>query len=186
MSKKIDLQDPSAWQLLDWDEKPVHPNLKRTDAQVNRARANRLKAPRVAEALRGRNRGEEFSKQMSLRQKGIKKGPQSEQTKQKNRESNLGKIVSENTKKLMSINATIQMNDPANKKANSEQAIKRLAVPENNPNYKGLIYSTNINTGEVKSFNGPKDFINTDCNYFTVLKRIKSGQIYRNCTWSRK
>lgn len=104
----------------------------------------------------------------------------------KNRLGNLGKKVNPNTKKLMSINAIKQMNDPINKKANSEQAKKRLAIPENNPNYKGLIYGKNIITGEIKSYNGPKDFINTDCNYFTVLKRIKSGKIYRNCTWSRK
>jgi hypothetical protein len=44
MSKKIDLTDSKMWQSLDWDEKEVHPELKRTDAQVNRARANRLKA----------------------------------------------------------------------------------------------------------------------------------------------
>jgi ssDNA-binding Zn-finger/Zn-ribbon topoisomerase 1 len=43
MSKKIDLSNSKMWQSLDWDEKEVHPNLKRTDAQVNRTRANRLK-----------------------------------------------------------------------------------------------------------------------------------------------
>lgn len=157
-----------------------------SEAKINRTIANRIKAPQVAEALRGKSRGEEFSRKMSERQKGIKKGPQSKETKQRNRESNLGRIVSDEIKKLLSANALIQMNDPNNKKANSEQAIKRLAVPENNPNYKGLIYSKNINTGEIKSYNGPKDFINTDCNYFTVLKRIKSGKIYHNCIWSRQ
>lgn len=44
MTKKINLQDSSAWQSLDWDEKEVHPELKRTDAQVNKARGNKLKA----------------------------------------------------------------------------------------------------------------------------------------------
>lgn len=44
MTKKINLQDSTAWQSLDWDEKEVHPELKRTDAQVNKARGNRLKA----------------------------------------------------------------------------------------------------------------------------------------------
>ena len=38
MSKKIDLSNNEMWQSLDWDEKIVHPNLKKTDAQVNRAR----------------------------------------------------------------------------------------------------------------------------------------------------
>lgn len=57
MSKKINLQDSSAWQSLDWDEKEVHPELKRTDAQVNRARANRLKAnnPEFIEKFQGEN-----------------------------------------------------------------------------------------------------------------------------------
>jgi hypothetical protein len=44
MTKKVDLSQSSAWQSLDWDEKPVHPNLKRTDAQVNVSRANKIKA----------------------------------------------------------------------------------------------------------------------------------------------
>jgi hypothetical protein len=39
MSKKIDLSNSEMWQSLDWDEKIVHPNLKKTDAQVNRARS---------------------------------------------------------------------------------------------------------------------------------------------------
>jgi hypothetical protein len=56
-SKKIDLQDSSAWQSLDWDDKEVHPELKRTDAQVNRARANRLKAnnPEFLQKFQGEN-----------------------------------------------------------------------------------------------------------------------------------
>lgn len=44
MPKKIDLSNSEMWQSLDWDEKEVHPNLKRTDGQVNIARGNRLKA----------------------------------------------------------------------------------------------------------------------------------------------
>jgi hypothetical protein len=44
MSKKIDLSNSKMWQSLDWDEKVVHPNLKITDAQVNKARSNKLKA----------------------------------------------------------------------------------------------------------------------------------------------
>lgn len=44
IKNKIDLTDSSMWQSLDWDEKEVHPNLKRTDRQVNVARANKLKA----------------------------------------------------------------------------------------------------------------------------------------------
>ena len=57
MTKKIDLTDSSAWQSLDWDEKIVHPEMKRTDAQVNRARANRLKAnnPEFIEKFKGKN-----------------------------------------------------------------------------------------------------------------------------------
>jgi uncharacterized DUF497 family protein len=39
MSKKIDLSNSEMWQSLDWDEKEVHPNLKKTDTQVNRARS---------------------------------------------------------------------------------------------------------------------------------------------------
>lgn len=44
MTKKINLNDSKMWQSLNWDEKEVHPNLKRTDGQVNIARANRIKA----------------------------------------------------------------------------------------------------------------------------------------------
>ena len=44
MTKKIDISNNEMWQSLDWDEKEVHPELKRTDAQVNKARGNRLKA----------------------------------------------------------------------------------------------------------------------------------------------
>jgi len=38
MTKKIDLSDSKMWQSLDWDEKEIHPDLKKTDTQVNRAR----------------------------------------------------------------------------------------------------------------------------------------------------
>jgi len=53
MTKKINLEDASLWQSLDWDEKEVHPNLKRTDAQVNKARGNKLKAqnPKFIETM---------------------------------------------------------------------------------------------------------------------------------------
>lgn len=44
MTKKINLNDSKLWQSLNWDEKEIHPNLKRTDGQVNIARANRIKA----------------------------------------------------------------------------------------------------------------------------------------------
>ena len=39
MTSKFNLNDPSAWQSLNWDEKEVHPNLKKTDAKVNRSRS---------------------------------------------------------------------------------------------------------------------------------------------------
>lgn len=39
MNKKVDLNDPSAWQSLNWDEEEVHPSLKKSDATVNRARS---------------------------------------------------------------------------------------------------------------------------------------------------
>jgi hypothetical protein len=161
------------------------------EASINRRTANKLKAndptiiAKIKKALTGKTRSEKVKQDMSQRRKGVKLGPTSAETKEKLRQINLGKVVSEDTKKIMSVNAIIQMNDPANKKANSEQAKKRLAIPENNPNYKGLIYSKDITTGNMKIYNGPKDFIDTDCNYFTVLKRIKSGKVYRNCIWSR-
>lgn len=154
--------------------------------KVNVIIANVNKGPQMSEILSGRTRSEEFSKKMSERQKGIKKGPQSEKTKERNRQSNLGRIVSDKTKKILSEQANIRMNDPKNKKANSEQAKQRLSTPENNPNYKGLIYSKNIDTSDVRSFNGPKDFVDTEYNYFTVLKRIKSGKVYKNHIWYRK
>lgn len=39
MNKKIDLNDSSAWQSLNWDEEEVHPDLKKSDATVNRSRS---------------------------------------------------------------------------------------------------------------------------------------------------
>lgn len=36
---KINLNDASAWQSVNWDEKEVHPDLKKTDAKVNRTRS---------------------------------------------------------------------------------------------------------------------------------------------------
>jgi ssDNA-binding Zn-finger/Zn-ribbon topoisomerase 1 len=62
MNKKIDLQDPTAWQSFDWGEKEVHPDLKRTDAQVAHARANKLKADNP-----------EFRKNVSLAKTGVKR-----------------------------------------------------------------------------------------------------------------
>jgi hypothetical protein len=44
MKKKIDLNDPDAWSNLDWDEPVVPSVLKKTDATINKGRANRLKA----------------------------------------------------------------------------------------------------------------------------------------------
>lgn len=41
---KIDLNDPKAWAEVDWNEPEVPALLKKTDASVNRARANRLRA----------------------------------------------------------------------------------------------------------------------------------------------
>lgn len=40
----IDINDPNAWANIDWSDNEVHPELKKTDAQVNKGRANRLKA----------------------------------------------------------------------------------------------------------------------------------------------
>jgi hypothetical protein len=42
--KKIDVNDPSLWQSIDWDEKPQPDLLKKSDHHVNLGRANRLKA----------------------------------------------------------------------------------------------------------------------------------------------
>jgi hypothetical protein len=39
MNKKIDLNDSFAWQSLNWDEEEVHPDLKKSDATVNRSRS---------------------------------------------------------------------------------------------------------------------------------------------------
>ena len=39
MNKKIDLNDSSAWQSLNWDKEEVHPDLKKSDATVNRSRS---------------------------------------------------------------------------------------------------------------------------------------------------
>jgi hypothetical protein len=43
-SKKVNINDPAAWANLDWDKPTIPDALKKTDAQVNIARANRLKA----------------------------------------------------------------------------------------------------------------------------------------------
>ena len=44
MNKKINLNDPTAWSEFDWGDPVVPEALKRTDTQVNVARANRLRA----------------------------------------------------------------------------------------------------------------------------------------------
>ena len=44
MNKRINLNDPTAWSEFDWSDPVVPEALKRTDGDVNVARANRLKA----------------------------------------------------------------------------------------------------------------------------------------------
>jgi hypothetical protein len=39
MTKKVDLNNSFAWQSLNWDDKDIHPDLKKSDATVNRARS---------------------------------------------------------------------------------------------------------------------------------------------------
>jgi hypothetical protein len=89
--KKIDINDPSAWSLLDWDEQKIPEILKKDDASIARSRSNRLtkkgkkdssetkerkskgqtgrKKPDHAAKLSGRKRPE-FSKKM----KGVQTG----------------------------------------------------------------------------------------------------------------
>lgn len=173
--KKINIDDVNAWSNLDWNEPVVPDVLKKTDAVINVARANRI-----------RTQSPEHRKRMSEIQKGKRKGPQSELTKERNRQSNLGRVISESTRQKLSENAKKQMNDPKAKLNNSKQAKERLSIPSNNPNYKGFIYSKNVETGEIKSYDGPKDFIGTGYNYFTVLKRIKTGKIHKGHVWYRE
>jgi hypothetical protein len=47
--KKINLDDPNAWSQIDWDEPAIPEALKKTDAQVNIGRANRLKSDHIRE-----------------------------------------------------------------------------------------------------------------------------------------
>lgn len=53
MNKKIDLNDSSAWQSLNWDEEEVHPDLKKSDATVNRSRSAFFKRdnPKFSETM---------------------------------------------------------------------------------------------------------------------------------------
>jgi len=55
MTGNINLNDPSAWQSLSWDENEVNPNLKKTDAKVNRSRSAFFKRdnPEFSETMKG-------------------------------------------------------------------------------------------------------------------------------------
>ena len=44
MNNRINLNDPTAWSEFDWSDPVVPEAVKRTDAQVGVARANRLRA----------------------------------------------------------------------------------------------------------------------------------------------
>jgi len=62
MNKRINLNDPTAWSEFDWSDPVVPEVLKRTDAQVNVARANRLRAQ---DPGLEKKRKEKFYKKMS-------------------------------------------------------------------------------------------------------------------------
>jgi hypothetical protein len=62
MNKRINLNDPTAWSEFDWIDPVVPEVLKRTDAQVNVARANRLRAQ---DPGLEKKRKEKFYKKMS-------------------------------------------------------------------------------------------------------------------------
>ena len=126
MSKKIDLTDSSMWQSLDWDEKEVHPNLKRTDAQVNKARANRLKA-----------NNPEFGKKISEALTGRINGPHDKKTKKAIANSLLGKEKTEEHKKAMSDShkgqIPINKGIPMSEKQKKQISEKRKGIATNPP-----------------------------------------------------
>lgn len=82
MKKKINLDDQSLWQDIDWDEAEVPEALKKTDAQVNRARANRLKANNPA-----------FKEKLSKTHTGLQSGSKNPM---------YGKVHTEKTKQKLS------------------------------------------------------------------------------------
>ena len=86
MKKKINLDDQSLWQDIDWDEAEVPEALKKTDAQVNIARANRLKAnnpefkEKISQSRIGKKLTSETIEKLTIKATGKE---HTEQTKQK-------------------------------------------------------------------------------------------------------
>jgi len=71
---KINLNDPQAWSNINWDEKSVHPLLKRSDATVNRSRSalakrdNPIFSDTMKEVAQERNQDPEYLEKL---QEGI-------------------------------------------------------------------------------------------------------------------
>jgi hypothetical protein len=76
MSDKININDPNAWRNLDWDEPIVPEVLKKTDGDIARARANRLKAedPKFRDKIRQTVKDQWKSEDQSKRLKNVSGG----------------------------------------------------------------------------------------------------------------
>lgn len=106
MKKKINIDDPKAWQELDWDDPVIPELLKRTDQTVNVARANRIKAldpkfrKKISEVHKGKIETEETRQKKSKSHIGKKFSAKHKANMSK---SQAGKIVSDETRKKQSI-----------------------------------------------------------------------------------
>jgi hypothetical protein len=154
-SKKVNLNDKKFWSKVDWSEPIVIPALKKTDAQVNIARANRLKADDPA-----------IKAKLSASTQQVLKNP--EKVRIRNEAARRGgntKANSEEYQKLMTEINQKKALDPQFSKNVSKGIQKKLKDPEyqksrragndkkrNNPLYKAKMTEVNRKKAENPEF----------------------------------
>ena len=127
--KKIDLTDSSMWQLLDWDEKEVHPDMKRTDAQVNKARGNKLKAqnPKFIETMHMVQSSTEYKEAVG---KASKEHWQDPNYRQKNSESKKRSWANDSIRREQVIQQFSQVKTETHKQNMSKSQLAFYETPE--------------------------------------------------------
>jgi hypothetical protein len=161
MSDNININDPAAWRNLDWDEPIVPDVLKKTDGDVARARANRLKAedPKFRDKIRQTVKDQWNSEDQTSRLK------------------NVSRAVAK------------KWEDPAysEKVKKGRAASGQYTDPSKAANFQGPIIGTNKKTGVETTYYGTREIKAagfTPANVYHCIngERKSAG----GCTWRRK